>query len=55
MSNPIYYKTLKVQFAFLISPDGKVKQQMLHPLELEKQFKSEAEAKKYVKSLKEIL
>ena len=55
MPSQIIYKTLKVQFAFLISSDGKVKQQMLHPVELEKQFKSEVEAKKYVKSLKEIL
>jgi hypothetical protein len=55
MTYPIIYKTIPVQFAFLVHEDGRLQIQMLHPLETEKKFKSEKEARDYVKSLKKIL
>ena len=55
MTYPIIYKQLKVQFAFLVHEDGRLQIQMLHPLETEKKFDSEKDAREYVKNLKEIL
>jgi hypothetical protein len=55
MTYPIIYKQLKVQFAFLVHKDGRLQIQMLHPLETEKKFKSEKEAREFIKELKEIL
>jgi hypothetical protein len=54
MTYPIIYKQLKVQFAFLVHEDGRLQIQMLHPLETEKKFESEKEARKFIKELKEI-
>lgn len=52
---PIIYKTLKVQFAFLIKDDGTLKIKMLSPIESEKKFKSKEEAKEFIRKLKVIL
>jgi hypothetical protein len=55
MTYPIVYKTLKVQFAFLVHEDGRLQINMLSPLPPEKKFDSEKEAREYVKNLKEII
>jgi hypothetical protein len=55
MTYPIIYKKLNVQFAFLVHKDGRLQIKMLSPLETEKKFETEQEARDYVESLKEIL
>jgi hypothetical protein len=55
MTYPIVYKSILVQFAFLVHKDGKLQIKMLSPLPPEKKFDSEKEAREYVKNLKEIL
>lgn len=52
---PIIYKTIKVQFAFFIHPDGRLQIKMLSPIESEKKFSSEKEAREFIKKLKQIL
>ncbi len=55
MTYPIIYKTIPVQFAFLVHEDGRLQIKMLSPVESEKKFNSEKEAREYIESLKEIL
>lgn len=55
MKSPIIYKQLKVQFAFYIHEDGRLQIEMLHPVSKEMKFKSEKEAREFIKKLKEIL
>ena len=55
MKYPIIYKTLKVQFAFMVHEDGRLQIKQLTPIESEKQFSSEKEARAFVEKLKEVL
>ena len=55
MTNPIIYKTLEVQFAFMVHKDGRLQIKMLSPMEQEKKFESEKEAREYVQSLDKVL
>ena len=55
MTYPIIYKTLKVQFAFMVHSDGRLQIKMLSPMEAEKKFESEKEAREFIKKLKEVL
>jgi hypothetical protein len=55
MQYPIEYKTIPVQFSFLISKDGTLKMQPVQQVIQEKKFKNEKEAREYIKNLKEII
>jgi hypothetical protein len=55
MTYPIIYKQIPVQFAFMVHADGRLQIKMLSPMEVEKKFETEKEAREYVESLKEVL
>jgi len=55
MTYPIEYKSIPVQFAFLVHKDGGLQIKMLSPLPPFKQFDSEKEARQFIKELKEII
>jgi hypothetical protein len=55
MTYPIIYKTIPVQFAFMVHADGRLQIKMLSPMEVEKKFKTEKEAREFVDNLKEVL
>lgn len=57
-SHPIYYKTIPVQFAFLLTEDGekvRVRIKQVTSLGIEKEFKTLKEAKQFIKNIKVIL
>lgn len=55
MTYPIEYKTIPVQFAFLVSADGTVQIQPAGKLKDTLKFDSEKEAREYISNLTEIL
>lgn len=55
MKTPIIYRTIPVQFAFYVHEDGRLQISQCSPVKKEIKFKSEKEARDYVKILKEIL
>ena len=55
MQYPIEYKTIPVQFAFLVSKDGTIEMKSIPKTHNKLKFKDEKEARKYIKNLKELL
>jgi hypothetical protein len=55
MTYPILYTTIPVQFALMVHKDGRLQIKMLSPMEAEKKFETEKEAREYVEQLERVL
>lgn len=53
--SPIRYKKILTQYAFFIKKDGTVLTQIVTKLPSEQKFKSEKEAREFIRKLKEII
>ena len=52
---PIEYKFIPTQYSFLIESDGTVQSQVVTQIPAEQKFSSEAEARKWVEELTEVI